>query len=127
MKLSTLFSIFGIVSLILGIVLLLFPNQMMSLLGISSLDNLSVMLIRFIGGFTLSLGMMSWFVRDAEASKARDAIILGLTLGNAIAAIIIIWSALSGIFTFLIWVEAALFVLFAAAFFFVGRANMSSA
>lgn len=127
MKLSTLFSIFAVVSLLFGLSLLIFPDMVMNLLGIASLDDLAAMLLRFIGGVALSLGLMSWSLRNADASQARDGVVLGLSLGNAICALILIWSALSGIFNALIWVEAAIFALFAIAFFLAGRMSLNSA
>lgn len=126
MKLKTLFLIFAIISLLSGLSLFFFPATLMEFNGVSAVKALEIMLIRFMGGFTFSLGLMIWFARDAEASKARDAIVLGLAIGNAISAIISIWAALTGMFNALIWIEAALFALFAVGFTLRGRASMSS-
>ena len=126
MKLKTLFSIFAVITLLFGLTLLFFPATLIGFLGVSPVDALETMLTRFIGGITFSLGLMIWFARDAEASKARDAIVMSLTIGNAISAIISIWAALTGMFNALIWIEAALFALFAVGFFLRGRASMSS-
>lgn len=127
MKVSILFTIFAVISVLFGLFLLITPGTVMDLLGVTSLDELSVMLLRFIGGVALSLGLMSWSLRDSEPSRARAAIVLGLSLGNAISGIIFIWSALSGMFNALIWVIAAIFILFAVAFFIAGRARPTAA
>jgi hypothetical protein len=126
MKLKNLFLIFAIVSLLFGLTLLFFPATLLDYYGVSPADALETMLMRFLGGFTFSLGLMIWFARDAEASKARDAIVLGLAIGNAISAILSIWAAQTGMFNALIWIEAALFALFAVGFTLRGRASMSS-
>jgi len=126
MKLNTLFSIFAIISLLFGLALLFFPTTLIDFYGVSSVGALETMFTRFIGGITFSLGLMVWFARNAEASKARDAIVLGLAIGNTISAIIFIWAALTGMGNAVIWILAAIFALFAVGFFLRGQSSVSS-
>jgi len=73
----------------------------------------------------IGIAVVNWFARNAEASKARDAIFLGNTIGFAL------WAILVALVAFipgynpggLVYVVINLF--FAIAFFVVGRANMS--
>jgi hypothetical protein len=73
----------------------------------------------------LSLGVIAWLVRNAEASKTRDALVLGYTLLFAVWAIISLigqfgpFAALPGHTGS--WVIA----LIAVGFFVAGRSSMS--
>ena len=54
----------------------------LSLLGVTldaSTPMFLVMAVRFWGVANLALGFTAWLVRNAEASKTRDAVVLGFT------------------------------------------------
>jgi hypothetical protein len=77
----------------------------------------------------LSLGVIAWLVRNAEASKTRDAIVLGYTFLFAL------WTVVSVYGSFLVdmpshnisWVPALIQALLAVGFFVAGRSSMSKA
>lgn len=83
---------------------------------------------RFRISLSLYIGMavVNWFARNADASKARDAIFIGNTVGFVLWAVLVLLvvltpgSELSGL------VFVVINLLFAVAFFLVGRANMST-
>jgi len=129
MKLNVMFTIAAIFLILLGIVSLLGPVVApAALVGVGVVDATA----RFdskLGGVTwLSLGVMAWLVRNAEASKTRDSVVLGYTLLFALLAVVSVYGS------FLVdmpsrsisWVLALIRALLAVGFFMVGRASMSA-
>ena len=74
----------------------------------------------------MGIAVVDWFARNAEASKARDAIFLGNTVGFGLATILGVNVALEG-GPAVSWAFVAANLLLTIGFFLVGRANMSSA
>ena len=72
------------------------------------------------------LAVIDWFARNAEASKVRDAIFLGNTVGYIIWTIVVAITVLTPGAQPAGWIAVAIYLLFAIAFFVVGRANMST-
>jgi len=83
------------------------------------------MTIRFTGLEMLGLGLIAWFVRNTEASKARDGVTLGLTLYFALHALTSLYGQFTDTSTTLHWVAATIQGLLAIGFFMAGRAAMS--
>ena len=84
-----------------------------------------VMSLRFGGVGFLALGVIAWLVRNAEASKTRDALVLGYTLVFALMAVVSLHGyALPGHSIF--WVTASTQALVAVGFFVAGRSSMSA-
>lgn len=83
-----------------------------------------ISLFRGYGGTLLGIAVMDFLVRNEGASKARDAIFLGNFVGFGLVAITDIMAIAAGA-PQLAYVFAALDVLFALGFLFVGKANMS--
>ena len=81
--------------------------------------------IRIISSTFIGIAVLNWAARNADASKARDAIFLGNTVGFGLAAILgIIATLATG--QALGWIFVVIAGLFAVGFFIVGRANMST-
>ena len=72
------------------------------------------------------LAVVNWFARNAEASKARNAIFLGNMVGHLLWAILVAITVLTPGAQPAGWVAVVIYLLFAVAFFVVGRANMST-
>ena len=73
----------------------------------------------------LAIAVINWFARKSDASSARDAIFLGNTVAFAFVATgDFVASVMSGDSSSFVFSGIAL--LFAIAFFVVGRANMST-
>lgn len=76
----------------------------------------------------LALGVIAWLVRNAEASKTRDSIVLGYTF------LFLLWAVVSVYGSFLVampahtisWIPALIQALIAAGFIVAGRARMSA-
>ena len=122
--LLTLAAIYGALG---GIGQLLIPTQNYYL--DASTSSLSINLLRsttslLIGG----MAVVYWLARNAEASKARDAIFIGGSVGFSLNTIFVVLAAFSpGVMVGAIWTVVVINLLFAIAFFVVGRANMSAA
>lgn len=78
-----------------------------------------------VGAVFGGIAVIAWAGRSAEPSKSRDAMVLGFTVLNGLAALASVWGALSGVYNSFAWGPVATFALCAAGFFLVGRAGMS--
>src|SRR2546428_6652582 len=124
MQLTPLLSLYAVITAFFGLALLGFPSQLMGVYG-ASLDTLATILSRFIGGLFAGLAVMAWMARAAEAGKARNAMVLGLTVLNGFSAVVAVMAALSGVFNALAWAQAGLYGLFTVLFVVAGRPSMS--
>jgi len=77
-------------------------------------------------GLFIGLAVVNWFTRNAEASKARDAIFLGNMVGHVLWAILVAITVLTPGAQPAGWAFVVVYLLFAVAFFMVGRTNMST-
>ena len=123
MKLATLLPINAVFNGFFGILLLLVPGPLVGLYG-STPNAEGTMLFRSLGALFVGLAVMAWAARNAEAAKARDAMVLGLTVQSALNAIVVAIGAANGLWNALAWGQAAVYALFAIGFFMAGRASM---
>src|SRR3989442_8911507 len=100
MQLTPLLSLYAVITAFFGLALLGFPSQLMGVYG-ASLDTLATILSRFIGGLFAGLAVMAWMAGAAEAGKARNAMVLGLTVLNGFSAVVGVMAALWGVFSVL--------------------------
>jgi hypothetical protein len=124
MKPSLLLTVSAIYLALIGILLQVDP---VSTFGLDA--NASAVLITNIRvplSLLLAIAVINWFARKSDASSARDAIFLGNTVAFAFQAIgDFVASVMSGGDP-LSLVFSGIALLFAIAFFVVGRANMST-
>src|SRR5438105_11532400 len=125
MQLTPLLSLYAVVTGLFAVALLIVPSQLMSVYGAAHLDTLQTILSRFIGSLFSGLAVMAWTARASEAGRAREAIVLGLTILNGLSAVVAVLAALSGVFNALAWGQAGLYALFTVFFVIAGRASMS--
>jgi len=88
MQLTPLLSLYAVVTGLFAVALLIVPSQLMSVYGAAPLDTLQTILSRFIGSLFAGLAVMAWTARASEAGKAREAIVLGLTILNGLSAVV---------------------------------------
>ena len=81
--------------------------------------------LRDFGSTFIGIAVLNWMARNAEASTARNAIVLSNIVGFGLAAVLQVWGVLSG-GRQLALVLAVIHLLFAAAFFWAGRMSMSA-
>lgn len=122
MKPSTVLTAAAIYLTFLGTMMQLFPRLVFGLD-----DNAPALLIanfRVVGSSLLVLAMINWIARNSDASRARDAIFLGTmvmfvfgAIGDFILSMMPGGDPIGFVFVFIN-------LLFAIAFFVVGRANI---
>jgi len=127
MKLNVMFIIAAVFLILIGLPSLLAPSAMMAAGGsdIGASSALS-MLVRFMGVAELGLGLIAWLVRNADASKARDAVTLGFTIYFALHALTSLYGQFTDTSTSAHWIMATLQGLIAVGFFMAGKASMST-
>ena len=81
MKLNLVFTVAAILMVVLGLAQLLAPGAMLAAAYSGGTPSTGfLMTIRFTGVEMFGLGLIAWFVRNTEASKARDGVTLGFTI-----------------------------------------------
>jgi hypothetical protein len=127
MKLNVMFIIAAIVMIIIGLAQLLAPAAMVAAAGIeTSLSSAYLMTIRFAGVELLGLGLIAWLVRNAEASRTRDRVTLGITVYFGLHALTSLYGQFTDTTTSAHWVVATIQALIAVGFLMAGRASMST-
>ena len=115
MKLQTLMIIKAVVCLALGVPILLATGFTYSLFG-ASLNAGGIFAAREYGASLIGNMLLTWFARNATASEARRAIILGLCVYDAIGFVITLIAQLSGTLGPLGWFAAVIYLFFTLAF-----------
>ncbi len=124
MKLNVLFTITAVYGLVTGLPSILAPEAMASIGGLQLPPGM-LMIVRFLGVAELGLGLIAWFVRNAEPSKTRDGVVLGFTIYFALHALTSLYGQFTDTSVSMHWVMATLQGLIALGFFMTGRAAMT--
>ena len=126
MKPKLLFTLSVIYMGLIGLTVLISPVVVMGLDAGTSAHLIAQ--VRVQASLYIGIAVVNWFARNAEASKARDAIFIGGSVGFSLNTIFVVLAAFSpGVMAGAIWTVVVINLLFAVAFFVVGRANMSAA
>ena len=126
MKLNLVFTVAAILLVIIGLAQLFAPAAMLAATTMDESPSSGfLMTIRFVGVEMLGLGLIAWFVRNAEASKARDGVTLGFTIYFALHALTSLYGQFTDTSSSMHWVAAAIQALLAVGFFVAGKASMS--
>ena len=126
MKLNVMFTIAAVYGFLIGLPALFFTSAMAAAGGSPDASTGFLMTTRFLGVELIGLGLIAWFVRNAEASKARDGVTLGLTIYFALHALTSLYGQFTDTSTSLHWVMATIQGLIAVGFFMAGKASMSA-
>ncbi len=111
MKFKTMMIIKAVVCLVMGSWLMFFYNSIANLLGASSLANaLSLFHAQEYAAAMFGIMLITWFGRNAVESDLRSGVIWGLTIYDAIGFLISVIATLNGLFNFLGWSIAALYL-----------------
>lgn len=78
-KLNVMLIIGAVYWILNGIIFLLAPLALVGIAIDASTPMFLVMAMRSWGVANLALGLIAWLARNADASKARDAVVLGFT------------------------------------------------
>ena len=122
MKFQTLMIIKAVVCLALGVPILLMPDFMYSVFGVT-LGPGGAVPAREYGAALIGTLMITWFARNAQASDARWAIALGYCVYDAIGFVVALLATLAGVMNLLGWSVVAIYLFFAVGFgyFLVNR------
>ena len=124
MKLNVMFTIAAGYGILLGLFTLLSPNAATTGLLTPSMPGMLFMVVRFWGISYIGLGLIAWLVRNAEASKARDGVLLGFTIYFTLHALTSLYGQFTDASVSTHWVMAIVQGLIAAGFAIAGRTNM---
>ena len=117
MKLRNLFLIHSLIALLYSLGLLLIPQTMLFLYGITTTAG-DRLLAQFFGVQLLTSGLVTLLARDESASSARNAITLSILISSAVGLIVSIGGTLAGTMNVLGWSAVVIYGFFAIAFAF---------
>jgi len=127
MKLNVVFTIAAVIMIFLGLAQLLAPVALITGNGMGESPSPAfIMTVRFAGVEFFGLGLIAWLVRNAEASKTRDAVTLGFTIYFALHALTSLYGQLTSISSSAGWVAVVIQGLLAVGLFMAGKASMST-
>lgn len=115
MKFKTLMIIKAIVCLALGVPILLMPDFVYSVFGVS-LGPGGAIAAREYGAALIGTLMITWFARNAQVSDARWAIALGYCVYDAIGFVASLAATLTGVMNPLGWSVVVIYLFFALGF-----------
>ena len=115
MKFQTMMVIKAVVCLALGVPILLVPDLIYSIFGLS-LGAGGAVAAREYGAAMLGTLMITWFARNAQESEARWAIALGLCVYDALGFVAIFVGTITGLINPLGWSVVAIYLFFALGF-----------
>ena len=115
MKLGTLMTINSIVAAVFGIAFIFVPVRILSQYGVVA-DAQFAMVAQLFGAALFGYGVLTWAGRNAAASEARAAIVLGLFVGDAIGFIVALIAQLRGVVNSLGWSTVVIYLLLAIGF-----------
>jgi len=123
MKLNVMFTIAAILLILSGIGTLFAPPALV----VGTTDDQAVFAGKLAGVGWLALGVMAWLVRNAEASKTRDSVVLSYTILFALWAVVSVYGSFLDMPNANIsWIPALIQALIAVGFFMAGKASMST-
>jgi hypothetical protein len=125
MKLNILLTISAIYLALVGLGFLFAPTAIMFGTVEAGASAALIANLRGPASTFIAIAVLNWVARNAEASKARDVIVLANTIGFGLAGILDVLAVLSGAPAIEL-VPAIINLLIAAAFFWAGRASMSA-
>lgn len=125
MKLKVIFIIATIYMALIGIGHLFAPVAMSA--GVVPADASAglVAFLRHYSALFIAIAVMDWMARNAEASSARDAIVVANIITFGLAAVLDVLAVLSGAGAAGL-VPASINLLIAAGFIWAGRASMAA-
>lgn len=126
MKLNVMFTIAAVYGIALGLFELIAPAAASAGTLSASSPGMLSMIVRFWGVAYIGLGLIAWFVRNADASKARDGVTLGFTIFFALHALTSLYGQFTDTSVSTHWIMAIVQGLMAVGFFMAGRASMSA-
>ena len=116
MKLKTLFIINAVVCLLFGLSFVLMPGATVAMYGDENMGGQFKYVAQLFGSILIAFGAISWFARNSDQSKARDAIVLSQTIGNTLGFLVALINQFGGAVNALNWSTVVIYLLFALGF-----------
>jgi len=126
MKLNSLFVISALYLGLVGLGFLFAPTALMFGTVGPGASAALIANLRGPASTFIAIAVMNWMARNAEASTARDAIVLANTVGFGIAGILDVLAVVTSGAPAIELVPAVINLLIAVAFFMAGKASMSA-
>ncbi len=102
------------------------PSVVMSVFGNPPLDERETFLAWMASAPLIGLAIICWTTRLAEASKTRDAVILGLTVVSGLFTVLGVLAGIANYGNWVVWAATAVHVSFTVLFIVTGRQAMSA-
>ena len=109
MKLSTLFTINAVISLLFGLGFILVPATLVSFYGVE-LSTPGVYIARLLGAAFLGFSLISWLLKDSSGPEQR-VVVLALCVSELIGFAVSLMYQLQGISNALGWSTVAIYLL----------------
>jgi hypothetical protein len=123
MKLKILFIANTIVSVPFGIGSVLMPRLFLSLFG-ATLGPAGALMMQYSGVWLIGIGLLTWLVRDAAASKMGRGIGLALFVAYLAARVVSLLGQLAGVLNALGWMPVAIQVFFSGSLGYLALAEL---
>lgn len=113
-QLMTIHAVFGIA---LGVLFVLLPGSMLSLLGVATLGTAGGELARLVGAALLGFGLLTWQMKEMEPlDSAGRAVMLALSAFYGVSFLVTLFGQFGGAFNTLGWLLLLIFLAFAIGF-----------
>ncbi len=116
MKLKHWFILQIVMSTMNGLGALLMPMTWLGLYGMADVNAGTAATAQALGAALLNYAIVSFFVRDAQESIARKAIVIGFCLTHFLGGIVLAMAAISGVMSPLAWMGVFMYWLMAAGY-----------
>jgi hypothetical protein len=116
MKLSTLFVINAVISLVFGLAFVFAPAQTIALYGSDPVSGQFKYVAQLFGSALLVFSFVSWLARNSSESSARSALVLSFFIGDAIGFVLALVNQIAGVVNALNWLTVAIYLLLALGF-----------
>lgn len=105
----------ALMSVIVGVMILTVPKYFFSIMGVT-LQAEGIMPVWQYGAAVMGNALVTWYARDAEESRARRAIMIGMVAYNGIGLIVVSIATLTGVTNLLGWLGVAVYLFFTFGF-----------
>ncbi|TMF41463.1 MAG: hypothetical protein E6I26_00495 [Chloroflexi bacterium] len=118
MRLSSLLVVAAIVGAAFGVAFVVASGPLLSVYGIT-LDKAGTLVAQLFGALLIGLAVLNWFARNVTDPEARQAVVYGNLVGDAIGFVVILIGQLAGIANAVGWSSVAIYLLLALGFAYV--------
>ena len=115
MRLSSLLVVAAIVGAAFGVAFVVASGPLLSVYGIT-LDKAGTLVAQLFGALLIGLAVLNWFARNVTDPEARQAVVYGNLVGDAIGFVVILIGQLAGIANAVGWSSVAIYLLLALGF-----------